>query len=265
MKISHVRKIMIKSHFGLIMAIAMLLVSCTKDKTIGDLTTPKVNDNITSSARAQGTSDEDVFQGVMFLEGPVAAKLSDLNDFSIRNLTSDQQQIQSALDFQKQVIKKLKNNNPNYLKNFRAKIGSGDYYTVKAAIEQATTDIFNVTLLSSGKSKNEIISNAKTLSDNFKSKHHLSESSSKEEILAALKSDVQPQNSIKGTDGAPPSVAISVYVYAYTGVVIAIMIMLVLTVGIAQEGGAGGIGRASSNNFLNDSFLSEVTLNLSHI
>jgi hypothetical protein len=264
MKISHVRKIMIKSHFGLIMAIAILLVSCTKDKTIGDLTTPKVNDNITSSARAQGTTDEDVFQGVMFLEGPVAAKLSDLNDFNIRNLTSDQQQIQNALDFQKLVIKTLKNNNPSYLKNFRAKIGSGDYYTVKAAIDQASNDIFNITLLSTGKSKDEVVSNAKTLSDNFKSKHHLSEASSKEEILAALKLEIQPKNSVAKV-AAPPSIAISVYVYAYTGLVIAIMIMLVLTVGIAQEGGAGGIGRTSSNNFLNESFLSEVTLNLSHI
>lgn len=267
MKISSVRKFMIKSHFGLFMAITILLVSCTKDKTIGNLTTPQVKDEVTSAARTGGYTDEEVFQGVMFLEGRVADKLSDLQDFNIRSLTSDKDQIQKALDFQTLVIKTLKAKDPNYFKTFRNKIGSNDYYTVKTAIDQTTNDILNITLAAKQKSKSEVLTNAKTVYDNFKNKYHLSESASKEEVLAAFKSELgaQKRTTTTAPAAAPPSVSVSVYVYAYTGVVVFIMIMLVLTVG-ATEGGAGGIGRLNNtNNFINESFLSEVTLNLSHI
>lgn len=254
MKLSLIRKNILKYHIGVFMGITVLFFSCTKEKTIADLSTPKVNEDLTSAINTPTISDNDVFKGVMFLEGPLAERLNDFKEFNIRTFTSDKSKIQQAINFQNTVIAKLKEGNKNYLTEFRTKIGSGDYYLVKSTIKKASDDIFDISLVLSGANKTNITNN----------------NSSKQEILDALKKSFNDTSSKQRSNrdtSAPPSVSVSVYMSAYTFIMIAVVLMLIAFLGVAADSAVGTAGVRSDgvNNYFYEHFLSDVTLNLSNI
>jgi|SRR5690606_10046207 len=140
MLITKIRKIVIKYHIGTFMVMMFMFVSCTKDKTIADLSKPQVNQNINSAARS-AYSDIDVFKGVVFLEGPVAQLLEEFQDYNFRAFVSDSNQIQNVLLFQQEIINYLTSKDSQYFQKFRTNIGSNDFDIVKSTFIQAGNDI----------------------------------------------------------------------------------------------------------------------------
>lgn len=275
MKLSLIRKSILKYHIGVFMSITVLFFSCTKDKTIAELSTPRVEEGLSSTINTPTISDIDVFKGVMFLEGPLAEKLKDFKEFNIRTFTSNKSKVQQVLDFQSSVIAKLKEGNKNYLAEFRTKIGSGDYYLVKSAIKNAADDIFEASLVLTGSNKSNITDDAGIMSNNFKIKYNLNDNSSKQEILDALKkafndNSSSPKNN-RNASAEVPSVSVSIYMSAYTIIMIAVVLMLIAVLGVDETftsiipSNGTAIRSEGVNNYLYEHFLSQVTLNLSKI
>ena len=186
MKISIIRKIILKYHLGVFMIMSILFFSCSKDKFA--VTSSTISSS--SAATIQAISDDDVLKGVMFLENPIADRLPEIKDFSTMAAMNEPSKVAAKIKFENAIISKLKAIDGNYLINFRANVGSGDYYTVKTAIEKAANDIINIAAELTGKNRTDLINSANTLANNFMSKHNLKANSSVPDVRAAVKGQI---------------------------------------------------------------------------
>lgn len=172
-----IKSIALRYHIPTIVGIMFLLFSCTKDEFLND--NPEID-------KASYT-DEEVFKGVMFLEGPVANKMEDFKDLNFRSFVTDKSQIEEIINFQNEIIKRVKSSDPNYLSDFRKKIGSGDYYLIRSTISETSATISNIAYEISNIDKNEASIIANKIRANLKDKYHVDENSSKEDLIKAIK------------------------------------------------------------------------------
>ncbi|AZA78624.1 hypothetical protein EG347_14450 [Chryseobacterium sp. G0186] len=86
-------------------------------------------------------NDEDVFKGIIFLEGDVAELFSDYKELNFRNFVKNENEINEIVKFQNLLISSLKEQNPNFLSNFKREVTSGDYYRVHQSISAAHKEI----------------------------------------------------------------------------------------------------------------------------
>lgn len=211
-----IKSISIKYHIPTIIGVMFLLFSCTKDEFLND---GQEMNNTTFT-------DEEVFKGVMFLEGPVANKMKDFKDLNFRSFIADKLQIEEIINFQNEIINRIKSTDPNYLSDFRRKIGSGDYYLIKATFSDASTKISNIIYEISNLDKNEVSLVAKKFSSNLKHKYNVDEKSSKEDLIKAL-------NDIK-SEKQTSKIVMPDYYYKWAAVWIAAAAVLIIVI-VAQE------------------------------
>lgn len=78
-------------------------------------------------------SEDEIFKGVMFNEGPVSSVVPYLEKNQIRpeDLFSDQESIQSIYNFREKVMNTIKEDYPNFLSTFKQEMTSGDPERVK--------------------------------------------------------------------------------------------------------------------------------------
>jgi hypothetical protein len=126
-----IKSISIKYYIPTIIGIIFLLFSCTKDEVLND----------EQGMDKTPFTDEEVFKGVMFIEGPVANKMSDFKDLNFRSFVADKSLIEEIINFQNEIINRIKSSDSSYLSNFRKKIGSGDYYLIKSTISNLSQNI----------------------------------------------------------------------------------------------------------------------------
>ncbi|HXS35868.1 MAG TPA: hypothetical protein VN721_04160 [Flavipsychrobacter sp.] len=142
-----IKRILNRCYFAAFMAITFMFYSCTKDKTAANLA-KKVAGKYVLSAY----TDRDVYDGVMFLQGPVATDLlRDYTDFNFTFLILNPAQIDSVHAIQDSVVSFIVASNPNYLQTFRSHIGSGNYDTISTAIINAASDFYYASLTIQGK------------------------------------------------------------------------------------------------------------------
>ncbi|MDP5197982.1 hypothetical protein [Flavobacterium sp. DG2-3] len=211
-----IKSISIKYRIPTIIGVIFLLFSCTKDEILND-------GQEMSNTRF---TDEEVFKGVMFLEGPVANKMSDFKDLNFRSFIADKSQVEEIINFQNEIINRIKFIDPNYLSDFRKKIGSGNYYLIKATFSDASTKVANIIYEISNLNKNEVSIVAKKFSSNLKHNYNVDEKSSKEDLIKAL-NDI---NSGKQTS----KIVMPDYYYKWAAVWIAAAAVLIIVI-VAQE------------------------------
>lgn len=250
------KEILIRYHIGAFMAITFLFFSCTKDKLRTPLSTP--NNALSTIVNKKAVSNEDVFRGVMFLEGPVAKLLNDFKEFNIRTFTTDQSKINAATSFQDNVITKLKEKEPYYFKNFRDKVGSDDYYEVKSTILKAANDIYGISVELSGKNKKEITSSTNLIINKFLSKHNLNLNSRTTNFDSTKNSLLNA-----ATDATAPGpyydTETAVKVVVAAAAVIAVYIVVAVFIVLAAK------PMDNVNTYMTEKFISDVTINLSGI
>ncbi|KAF2080213.1 hypothetical protein [Flavobacterium sharifuzzamanii] len=256
-----IKSISIKYHIPTIIGVMFLLFSCTKDEILNN----GLEMNNTSF------TDEEVFKGVMFLEGPVANKMNDFKDLNFRSFVADKSQIEEIINFQNEVVNRIKSIDPNYLSDFRKKIGSGDYYLIKETFSKASTKISNIIYEISNLDKNEISIVAKKFNSNLKYKYNIDEKSSKEDLIKAL-------NDIKSEKQTSKNVMPDYY-YKWAAVWIAAAAVLIIVI-VAQEAPLEPIDEfepfepfpdeansqlSSEKRYLMDDYQSEITFELQGI
>jgi SdpC family antimicrobial peptide len=251
----NIRNFVIKYQVCTIMAISFLFFSCSKEDVFSNKEILNRDNNlkkVTSSKSAY--SDEDVFKGIMFLEGKVANKLGDFKDLNFRAFITDNNQINEILKFQNEVIKNIKSSNPKYFSDFRAKIGSGDYYVVQTTIQNASNEISNSALILSNKNKAETSTIANNFANSFASKYNINEKSSKEDLLKAFQSMKSENTNAKMPD----------YYYKYAAVWFFAAAAAVIVIVLVAKQAAPVQGKEVSN-YIIDEYQSEVTINLKGI
>lgn len=203
-----IKSISLKYHIPTFIGIMFLFFSCTKDELISN---------------EQGTNsftDEEVFKGVMFLEGPVANKMSDFKDLNFRSFVTDKSEIEEIINFQNEIIKRVKSSDPRYLSDFRKKIGSGDYYLIRSTLSEASGKISNITYDLSNLDKDEVSRIAKKMAGSLEHKYHMDENSSKEDLVKAIKNIKSEKQTSKQT--------YPVYYYKWAAVWIAAAAIIII-------------------------------------
>lgn len=239
-----IRKIANNPFFITLLIANFLFVSCSTDTTSNENM-----DNLSKSAKTK-ISDELVFKGIMFLEGPIADKFPEFKELNFRNFISDKTQINNVLKFQDNVIQNILKKNPNYLKNFRNNISSGNFYTVKQTIIDAGTLIKEEAIKLSGTDlvkANNIINN---FAKDFAKKSRLNQNSSIKEIATAGK--VQAGDTVWfDTDTVVWAVV------AVAGAVVIVGAIALVLIAPPQDG--------DSNSYMKDKYPSDITLQLKGI
>lgn len=254
MLITKIRKFVIKYHIGTFMVMMFMFVSCTKDKTIADLSKRTANPALKTMSTNISFTDDDVFRGVLFLDGPVASLLGDFTDFNIESFTDDQTIINKAREFQNLVIANIKQNSPSYLNEFRTKIGSGDIYIVQSTLNEAAQKVYEVAQLLSQTDDATIQNFANTFLSNFMNDYSVNQNTSKAELLKAAKTKKKVDDC--GTLWWDHDTAGYSAVAVVAVVAIAVVIALVI-VAYAPS--------SNFNSYLGEKYQSTITLNLVNI
>ncbi|MBF4472905.1 hypothetical protein [Flavobacterium sp. HJJ] len=234
-----IRNYCVKYHICTLISVSFLLFSCSKDEIYSDKNSVIKKDDLKTSF-----SDEEVFKGVMFLEGPVADKMEDFKDLNFRTFVTEKSQIQGIVNFQNEIIAKLKSSDPNYLSTFRKNIGSGDYYVVKSTISKASSKISNTAFELANVSKGEISEVAKKFTASLKSKYHIDENSSKEDMIKAIKGMQSEKQSSR--------YVVPKYVYKWAAVWLAAAAVLIIVI-VLEEAPVDPLPTDPSEPFPDDS------------
>jgi len=221
------------------------MLSCSKEKFALEKVENSTNQNVNEILALTSASDSDVFKAVMFLDGPLAYKLSNYKQYNFRNLMSDSKMIDKTVAFQEDLIDLIENNNPGYLKAFRKNISSGDYLIVRNTISKGAEDVLKATSILTGidESKltefsqvelNQINNNVKALTD---------------DVIPNLLKPKKPKKPISH-EYLAIDIAVAGYAVVYYVVVVGVaFIISVITT------------NPNVDNFVEDSFASDVTLN----
>ena len=199
-----IRKIAHSPLFIFFLITNFLFVSCSSDlSNNNDL--EKLNTDLGVASKTKSFTDEDVFKGVIFFEGEVAEKMGSYKDLNFRTYTNKKSDIDKALKFQKEILNLIKIQNPNFLSNFRLKIGSGNFYVVKEAFNDAFAKVTEATSSLTNISKENLESTAKKiLSDN-----NINGNTSKIELVKKMKK----LNSDNNTDSKRAIIDIWIGIY----------------------------------------------------
>ena len=243
-----IRKIASNPFFITLLIANFLFASCSTD------TTSEENiENLSKSAKTK-ISDELVFKGIMFLEGPIADKFPEFKELNFRNFISDKTQINNVLKFQDNVNQNILKNNPNYLKEFRENISSGNFYIVKQAIIDAGMLIKENAIKLSG---TDIVKANKIINDfanNISKKNKLTPNSSIEEIKQASR---QSKQVLAGDTVWFDTDTVVWAVVAVAGAVVIVGAIALVLIAPPQDG--------ESNSYMKDKYPSDITLQLKGI
>ena len=224
-----------------------IFVSCNRDEF-----TKENSENPTKLGLNSKFSDKDVFKGIMFIEGPVADMFPEFKELNFRSFMKDETQVKNVLNFQDNLINNIATNNPNYLKNFRKNVSSGDYYVVQQAITDAAKLIQEkiIQISKNSKKSDKFINN---IAHEFIQKNKITPNSSIKEIVQAAKEN----NKIK--PGSTFWYDTDTFVYAVVAVAGAVVAVGAITVFLfAPESN----GDNNSSSYITEKYISDITLGL---
>lgn len=184
MVLTKLRNVAVKCHVGPFMAATIMFVSCTKDKTVAKLSTPKTSQTAGKNARIQSITNEDFFRGLMFLDGPVTSYLGDYSVLNISAHITDPKQRQAATDYENNIMTQIEAANPGYLEAFRENVSSGDYASVEKYMIEAATKVQDIAASSMTQTPAQYNQEAA----NFITKYNITKSSSPTDIYRAMQS-----------------------------------------------------------------------------
>ncbi|KIA94169.1 hypothetical protein [Flavobacterium sp. KMS] len=256
-----IREFVIRHHIFTLVAFVFIFFSCTKD----EIGRESKMSNIDKNNATNSFTDEDVFKGIMFLEGPLANKLDDFKDLNFRTFINDKAQMDEMLVLQNKIIETIKESNPEFLSNFRAKIGSGDFYQVKYGIVDAANKISDAAfgLLNESK-KGGTENDMNKFISLFTSKYKINEQSTKEELLNAIQSMKSDKNTNKVVYPAP-YYSVAVWLLAAAAAVIVIVLFLQEAPLPPSPDFYEDPGYIDSEGYLIEKFQSDVTIEFTGI
>lgn len=237
------RKFLMKYHIGAFMAATFMFVSCTKDRTVANLSSPQTQHGPSTAARLGNISDEDVFRGVMFLDGPVASYMPDLQDLNVTSFMTPAGAA-AARNFQDFVIQNIRATNPQYFALFRNDATSGDFNIVRSRITDAAHKIYDATLVMTNATDQSMQSYAQSVAADFKQQYNLMPQSPKSDVVSVMQQTAAAQKN-------------TVYKYKWFFVYIAVSVALVL-----EFVGVIAVPAMASDNYFTDDFAASVTVNL---
>jgi SdpC family antimicrobial peptide len=84
-------------------------------------------------------SEEDLFNGLVFVKGEVAAMVPELKDAMVlqSKMVVNKQEQQQIDKLQQEIVDRIKLKHPKYLAEFKNAIISGNHYAIEAALEKA--------------------------------------------------------------------------------------------------------------------------------
>ncbi len=228
-------------------AFAILFVSCNSDEAVQNFMGNRNTKGVVFNAKnynVKDYSDDSVFRGVMFLDGPVAKKLPDFKEFDFRNYVKDPFKISKVLAFEKTIIDEIKAEKSDYLRIFSNKISSGDFYQVKSAIVDAANIITKKTTVLSNKSSEESVNNVASVIQDKYSKYN-TKNISKTEMSSTVWYD---------TDTV-----------VYTEIAVIAIIAMVAVIDLLLSVPLDNQNNLKLNEYTKGKYLSDVTLNLQGI
>lgn len=237
------RKFLMKYHVGAFMATTFMFVSCTKDRTVANLSTPQSQSTPPAAARNTGITDEEVFRGVMFLDGPVASYMPDMQDLNVTSFMTPAG-MAAARNFQSFVIQNIQTTDPQYFALFRNDVTSGDFNLVLARITDAGHKIYDATLLMTNATDPQMQNYAQTAAADFKQQFNLTPPSPKSDVVSAMQQTAAAQKN-------------TVYKYKWFFVYIAVSVALVL-----EFVGVIAVPAVAGDSYFTDDYAASVTLNL---
>src|SRR5688572_18970645 len=119
-----------KPYLILPLCITLLFASCTKNEVNSDTGT-------SISELSQKTyTGEQLFRGIFFAEGTVAAAINELKDLNIRNFLEGEE-LNRALYFQDELIKRIAAEDPVFFNTFRLAMQSRDHLRIQTELKRA--------------------------------------------------------------------------------------------------------------------------------
>jgi SdpC family antimicrobial peptide len=186
-------------------------------------------------------TDRQVFEGVMFLQGPVAGFLGEFQSWNLQSYIKDQNYLNNLQLAEDNITVQLEQQTPGYLSQFRAQVTSGDLNLVTSALQDAAHRIANTSTMYDPHNPQYI-----QIGENFLNTYHITPQSSTSDIQHALVAAT-------GVDqGGLPN--------GLTAACIAILIVAVVVVLIVLLWYADPNDQVSA--FMTAEFASTVTLNL---
>lgn len=144
-----IRKFVINSHLGVLIACSFLFFSCTKDRAVSQVleeSTIKAKQSNTVSYQARGVkySAQDLFRGIMFMSGDVANQIPEIMEqvALIKNLNPTQESQETLKKMQDNFIAQIELQNPGYINSFAESILSHDQERIKEELTKAQDVIF---------------------------------------------------------------------------------------------------------------------------
>lgn len=83
-------------------------------------------------------SADEIFKGLFFAEGPVAAQIPELEGVNISNFIKDDAKLQNALDYQQRIFEEVKRSNQDAIDGLSNAINSGNLLKIEQAIGHAS-------------------------------------------------------------------------------------------------------------------------------
>ena len=201
----------------------------------------------------------------MFLEGPLANKLNDFKDLNFQTFIKDKTQVNEVLMLQNKIIATIKESNPEFLSNFRTKIGSGNFYQVKYSIADAANKISDAAFKLLNESKKEGPENdINKFVSLFTSKYKINEQSTKEELLDAIQNMKVDKNTNRVVYPAP-YYHVAVWLLAAAAAVIVIVLFLEQTPLPPSPNFYEAPGYIGPENYLIEKFQANVTVEFTGI
>lgn len=78
---------------------------------------------------------EQIFRGLFFGEGEVAANIPELNGLHVSNYITDAKKLADALDFQNRIVNQVKNDHPGYFSELKAAVDGRNHVSVQNALQ----------------------------------------------------------------------------------------------------------------------------------
>lgn len=263
MLIQELRSVIIKYQLGLFIAIAFLFFSCKKDSATNTGTQNSVADKAT---------DEDYFNAVFFLDGPLASAISDYQELSVSKMVDNDKALKGIRDLEAKMIKYIKTNYAGFLNDFRTKITSNDYSQVSAAMKDGGKKILEALNHLNGRNMldDEI---GKAVVQEFTNKYGSLENMSKADLAKNIKNFYNDSNGSNSKIAEPVDAAdwyyeVDVTVHTkvasvlYVGVAVAVLLILVIPPAAVEPTSSYSPFAKTASGFAFDDYSSAVTIGL---
>ncbi|WP_160717524.1 hypothetical protein [Chitinophaga solisilvae] len=228
MLIQRFKSTIIKYQLCQLLVIAFLFYSCSKDNVKREPEPGKAAVKVT---------DSDYFKAVFFLDGPLVKNLGDYQALSVSRMVDDDKALKEIRATENKVLEYIESSSAGFFVDFKAKVTSGDYSQVSAAMKEGARQYLEAIVHLNGQKKldDEL---GKAVVQEFTKKYGSLESVSKTDLARNIRHFAKEANSIVApaadssesyyqvTSTVHTQTASLLYYYAAAAVLIIIVIVL---------------------------------------